>query len=336
MATSSGTVGATSIDATTIIEHSFRRCGKLASTVSSELQLAARENLFFLLSDLANRGLSLWCVQKHVIGVVGYQTTYTLPVGTVDINSCSYRLKTDLTGTTISGTGWQGLNLGSAAVVNTVSVVFSAATSANLVVESSADLGVTWSFRSALNSGTAVAAGVAICADVDNTASVQYWRVRDTSGVLASVVQLTFSNSPSDLPMDKFSNDVYAGLPNKTYSVAAGSRSLQYWFDKQINPQVWIWPLSQVSTDQIVVWTQSHIQDVGSLSNLVNIPQRWHQAVIYMLAELNAAELPSGELPEGRLEWLGQKAQEHLLQAEDSESDGSPIRIAPRIRGYSR
>ena len=317
MATSSGTVGQTTVDVSTLVEHAFRRTGKLASTVSSELQLAAKENLFFLLSDLANRGLSLWCVQKHVLGVTANQIVYPLPVGTVDVNTALYRTKTDLTGTTISGTGWQGLDQAAAgSLVSTVRLTFGVATAATLVVEYSTDNQVTWNYAATLNSGLAVAAGVPICADVDNAVVAEFWRVRDTSGTLAAVSSLTFSTSPQEVPMAPMSNDDYAALPNKTYT---GTKALQYWYDKQINPQLWVWPASQTSVDQIVVWTQSHIQDVGALTNAVNIPQRWHQAVIFMLSELCAGELPAGELPDGRLLWLQEKAQEHLTQAENGE-----------------
>jgi len=48
-----------------------------------------------------------------------------------------------------------------------------------------------------------------------------------------------------------------------------------------------------------------------------------------------ALELPAGELPPGRYELIEAKAAQHLAQAEDSESDGAPIRISPNIRGYN-
>jgi hypothetical protein len=336
MATS-GTVGNNVADVTNIIEHAYRRCGKLASTISSELQLSARENLFFLLSDLANRGLSLWCVEKQVLGINPNQIQFPLRQGTVDIMNALYRTKTDLTGTTISGAGWQGLDLGvgvTAAVYNTA-IQFSVATSATLVMEYSLD-SILWVQAQAFSFATAKAAGCWLSTDADNSTAARYWRVRDTSGTLASVSALTFSVSPYEIPMAKLSNDDYASLPNKTFSVPAGSKSLQYWFDKQTAPRIWIWPASQVSTDQIVIWSQRHIQDVGALTNTLDIPQRWMESIILTLACRCAVELPAGELPDGRLEYLESKAAEHLSQAEDSESDGAPIRISPNISGYTR
>ena len=332
MATTSGTVGQTTIDVSTFVEKAYRRCGKLASTISSELQISAKENLFLLLSDLANRGTSLWCIQKTVLAVNSSQTYYPMPAGTVDVNTALYRTKTDLTGTTINGAGWQGLSLPTATVVNTVSVSFATATVPTLVVESSAD-NVSWTLRASLSSAIALPAATLVCADVDNSATASFWRVRDTSGVLASVTSLVFSTLPNELPLSKMSNDDYAALPDKT---GTGAKALQFWYDKQINPRIWVWPVPQAPGDQIVVWTQRHIQDVGAFTNTVEIPQRWYESVLLTLACRCALELPAGELPEGRYELLKGLADEHLLQAEDGESDGSPIRIAPRIGGYTR
>ena len=334
MATS-GTVSRTSVDVSSIIEHSFRRCGKLASTISSELQLSARENLYFLLSDLANRGLSLWCTQKYVLGVQAYQPSITLPAGVVDVLNTLYRTKTDLTASAVlSGAGYYGQDLGSALTVYTATISFTAATAATLVLESSDD-NATWVQRGTfpLNTTPALAP---ICTDADDVVSARYWRVRDTSGTIPAVSALVLSNVVTEVPMGVLSRDDYANLPNKAQSAPAGSKSLTYWFDKQVTPRLWIWPVSEVSTDQVVVWTQRHIQDVGALTNTLDIPQRWYESIILTLACRCALELPAGELPPGRYELLSVEAERHLQQAEDGESDGSPIRLVPNIRGYTR
>ena len=102
MATS-GTVGATAIDVTTLIEHAFRRCGKLPSTISSELQLGAKESLFFLLTSLVNSGLSLWCINKYVIPLASGVSTYPLLAGTADVLNVQFRTYTVLSGTVTTG-----------------------------------------------------------------------------------------------------------------------------------------------------------------------------------------------------------------------------------------
>jgi hypothetical protein len=333
--TTSGQIGQYQVDATAIIEHAFRRCGKLASTISAELQLSARENLFFLLSDLANRGLSLWCVQKYVLGVNANQNSYPLPIGVVDVNNALYRTKTDLTGSTISGSGWQGQDLTTATQVSTVSISFTTSNTVTLVLESSAD-NMAWKSEVAFPTAQTIGAGLWLCADPDMPATARYWRVRDASGTLPTVSSLVFSTTPYEVPMAKLNGDDYQNLPNKSLTVPQGSKSLQYWFDKQIAPRIVIWPASQGAVDQIVIWTQRHIQDVGALTNTLDIPQRWLESIILTLACRCALELPAGELAPGRYELLSAEAQSHLATAEDGESDGASIRLMPAIACYSR
>lgn len=334
MATS-GTIGNTVIDVTTVIETAFRRCGKLPSTVSAELQLAARDDLHLMLTGWSNRGLSLWCIQKYVIGVIPHQAYFDLPIGVVDVLSMLWRTKTDLDGTTITGTGWQGLTLTEATEVDVASIMFTSASAAPLVVESSDDA-VTWTQRAAFDTpNTATPAGTWRVADVDNSVEALHWRVRDTTGTaLPTVDRLTFSTTDNEIPMAALNRDQYVALPNKTFSVPEGTNLLQFWYDKQVQPRVWVWPQSQGYADQMVLWAQRHIQDVGALTNTLDVPNRWLDAVIFGLAEKVALQISPKELPPGRLDYLVSKAADALVQAEDGESDGSASLFTPNIQGY--
>jgi hypothetical protein len=331
VATTSGTVGTTVVDVTSFIEHAFRRCGKMPSTISGEQQTAALESLFFLLTDLVNDGVSLWCIQKAIISLVQAQTVYVLPPGTSDVISCNYRTQSvEVNSTPISGVGWSGQSFTSSITPTNVQVTFSAATTPTLVVEYSLDSGATWVQTAAFDKQQS--AVTLLSEDIDNSRSAPYWRVRDTSGILASVSTLTFNYNPSEIPMAQMNRDDYFSLPNKTFQA---SKSLQYWFDKQISPQIWLWPVPSTA-DQLAVEYHRQIQDVGSLNNLLEVPQRWYEYVIFGLSCRVAVELPNGELPPGRLEYLEQKAEYHLQRAADGESDGAPIKLQPAIRGYTK
>src|SRR4051812_15176923 len=139
--TISGTIGSTTVDVTTLIEHAFRRCGQLAPSISAEQQISAKENLFFMLSDLANRGISLWCVQKNVLGVALNQKAYNLPVGTVDVLRANYR-NASFVGTpaSVSALVWfADSGSGSTNAVSTIGVLSATAQTLTLVVETSSD-----------------------------------------------------------------------------------------------------------------------------------------------------------------------------------------------------
>jgi hypothetical protein len=319
---------------TTFIEHAFRRAGKLPSTISSEQQLAARESLFFLLVDLVNDGINLWCINRFVIPVLQGQAVYAMPPGLSDVMSIAYRTSTVLTGSTVAGVDYTGINFGATLTSPTnVEISFTSAGIPALVIEYSQD-NITWLqvAQFALQQST-VPANFALAQDINNSPPAPFWRVRDTSGVLLPVGSVTWSNAPVEIPMDPYNRDDYWDLPNKTYQ---SNRALQYFFDKQIDPQIFIWPVPQASTDQLVVQYQRQIQDIGAFTNLVEVPQRWYEYTIFGLAEKVALELPAQELPPGRLDYLTGKAEYHKTRASNSESDGAPIKLQPNLRGYTR
>lgn len=334
MATS-GKVAGTVITVTDIIEHATRRCGVLPSAISGEVQLGARQSLYMLMADLSNRGLSLWCVAKQVLGMKENQAVFDLPAGTVDVLDALYRTKTDLAGNTITGSGWQGLDVATAQMVTNVAVRLVAASTVSLVLESSDDA-VTWVQQAAtFPASQSPDAGAWLSFDANNPPEARYWRIRNTAGALPTVAELTFSNAPYEINMAALNRDDFVSFPNKEFK-AVGSRTLQYWYDKQINPRIWVWPISGGSTDQLVIWAHRQMQDVGAFSDTLEVPPRWLESIVFTLACRLAIELPRGLLPDGRLEYLEAKAAEHLQRAEDGESDGSPIRLMPQIRAYTR
>jgi hypothetical protein len=333
-ASTSGTVGQTVYDVATLIEHAYRRCGKMPSSISGEQILAARESLGLLLTDLSNDGINLWCITKSIIPVIQGNQSYDLPAITDDILSCNYRTFSTYSPVSSStGTGYQSQYLGASYQPTNAQVSFSVDCLPSLVVESSVD-NLTWIQQTAFEKVySTLPAGKAIAVDISNAPFAAYWRVRDTSGTLAAVSTLSFNYNAYEVPMTPFNRDDYFSLPNKAFQ---GSKSLQFWFDKQITPRLWVWPTAYASTDQIVVERHRQIQDIGAFTNLIEMPQRWYEYAIFGLACRVAVELPAGELPQGRLEYLEGKAEYHKSRAEDGESDGSPIKVQPNLRGYTR
>lgn len=336
MATS-GTVGQTVVSVTDLIEHAVRRCGVLPSTMSGEQQLAARMNLYFLLTDLANRGLSLFCVEKLVFGMLTSQKVYDMPVGTIDMLDAMFRTFTTATGSPVSGSGYQGLDLGvgNEQSCENVAVKWSAGGAVTLVLDYSAD-GATWTNVPATSIvPTAAVAGQWLAFDGDNGPAARFWRLRNTAGALPAISTLNFNYNSYEVNMSPMNRDDYVAFPNKNFT-QAGSKTLQYWFDKQVTPRFWTWPAAGDETGQLVIWHQHQIEDVGSFTNSLAVPQRWYESIIFTLAARLALELPAGMLPAGRFEILEAKAAEHLNRAEDGESDGSPIRFVLNLRGYTR
>ena len=77
----SGTVGQTVVSVQKLIDHGARRAGKLAEELTDEQVLAAKDSLFYLLSNMANRGIQYWCIVKNVLGMKPAKQTYYLQIG---------------------------------------------------------------------------------------------------------------------------------------------------------------------------------------------------------------------------------------------------------------
>lgn len=328
--TTSGTVGLTVTDVTTVIEHSARRCGVVASSLTSEQQLSARENLGFILLDLANRGVNLWCVQKYILPLHDQQATYNLPIGTVDLLNTLYRTLhfPDVTDTT-SATQLLA-DFDEDTQVTSIRITADSSTVANLTVEYSDD-GITYTPLLVIPTFTMVD-GDDYWFDVDGSPSKQFWAIRET--VLGSIGASSplWGNTPQEIDMAKLNRDDYVNLPNKTFT---SSRPLQFWYDKQaIQPRASLWPVPDDDTVSVVCYVHRHIEDVGAYTNTLNLPSRWLESIIFTLAHRMSLELPN--VKPDRIIYLEQQAEKFLVRAENGETDGAPIRFAPNISPYTR
>jgi hypothetical protein len=80
--TTSGT-SAFNLDLSEIVEEAFERCG---SELRSGYDMrTARRSMNLLFADWANRGINMWTIEQGTINLVQGQSTYDLPVDTVDL-----------------------------------------------------------------------------------------------------------------------------------------------------------------------------------------------------------------------------------------------------------
>jgi hypothetical protein len=349
----SGTVGQTVISVQKLIDHGARRAGKLAEELTDEQVLAAKDSLYYLLSNMANRGIQYWCIVKNVLGMVPDKQTYYLPVGTVDVLNANYRTVTANQGGAYStsgnalaafngvgdqicqlttNTGSIGINNGTGNPVYLATIGFLPAVSGNIdvLLQYSFD-GGTW--VTIQDTGiVAWQAGVWQYYDFQAGASAPYWRIQQVSGPNMGFYQVVFGSSPIEIPMARLNRDDYVNLPNKNFT---NNYPLQYWFDRNIpQPAMYLWPVPNSIQPQIVAWCHRQIQDVGDLAGEIEVPQRWFLAVQNMLAHQMAMELPN--VATDRIAYCEAQAEKYWAMAEQEERDKSPIYFAPNISPYTR
>jgi hypothetical protein len=325
----SGTISQTVFDTRRVIDNAFRRAKMLPETVSGEQIDIARDQLYLLTSNLANRGVPLWCVEKIIVPLYEGIGDVTLPAGTVDILNVNLRVLQEVTGANTVTSTTYSTSFGTDTPVTTVGVLWAAA-AVPIIFERSTD-GVGW--ITVQSETPSASAGEWTWFDVSQIISAPYFRVRATSGTL-SYSQVYFGNNPTEIPFGRLNKDDYTNLPNKAFK---SLRPLQYWFDRQVPaPVMHLWPVpaSGSTVYQIVAWRHRHIMDVGKMTDDVEVPQRWLDAVISMLAAKLASEIP--EVPADMIPLLDAKATQAELEAWGEERDNSPIRWAPNISAYTR
>jgi hypothetical protein len=329
----SGTVAQTQINVATLIDTAFRRAGKAPSTVSGELLNAAQNALYFLCAEMVNRGVNLFCVRKNILNVRAQTAAYSQSIGTDDILNVLYRTLQEPEGFPISGVDFIGVTLAAPVAITNVSGFFNAAGTTAMVVEYSN--GPSWQTLVAFGEAS-VDDGSDFASDIQRPVVAQSWRIRDASGNNLLPNTVRFRTVWNEVNMAQLNRDDYVNLPNKYNTNYYGSqRGLQFWHDKQINPVLYVWPISNQTNDQIVVYQHGQIEDIGELSNELAVPARWYECIIFTLAMRLCLEIPPGELPPGRLEFITGQATYYTQEAGRGESDGSSYRMTPRIDGYT-
>ncbi len=325
----SGTTSQTVFNTRKVIDNAIRRCRLPAEQITSEHIDIAKDQLYLLLGDLSNRGTPLWCIEKVLVPLYDGQGDVTLASSTVDILNSSLRSLQPVTGADTTTSTSVTTDFGGDTFVTTVGVLWSAA-SVPLDFQRSDD-GVAWTTIQS-EAPTAVS-GEWTWYDLNTSIAAPYFRVLATSGVL-SASQVYLGNTPTEIPLSRMNRDDYTSLPNKFFQ---SSRPLQFWFDRQVRqPIMHMWPVpnSAATTSQLVIWRQRYIMDVGSMTQEVEVPQRWYEALVAGLAAKMAMEII--EVDPAIIPMLDQKAAIALNIAQMEERDNSPMTIAPNIGMYTR
>lgn len=325
----SDTVSQTNFNTRRVIDNAIRRCKLTAQQITAEHIDIANDQLYLFLSDLANQGAPLWCIEKQIYPLYDGVGDITMLDGTVDILNSNFRWLQQVTGINYTTSTAREVDFTDEVFVSNTGILWSAP-AVPIVFERSDD-NVTWvTIQSETPTATA---GQWTWYDLDSSVASRYFRIRATSGTLG-FSQIYLANTPTEIPLARMNRDDYTNLPNKAFQ---SNRPLQFWFDRQVNnPIMHMWPVPNLAATvcQIVVWRQRYIMDVGTMTQDVEVPQRWLEAIVSGLAAKMALELV--EVDVNLIPILDQKAAISLNIAQMEERDNSPMMIAPNISPYTR
>jgi len=349
--TTSNNLTVTQYDVITLLEMAVRRCGKLAGSISAEDMIMARLELSMLINAMVNRGVPLWTIDKQIYGLNLNQNLLPFTPDTVDLINVLYRYNNLPSGgvaassdggvadyafdqnlntacTQTSPDGNISYNFLTQTTVTTVGYLPNVTSDLNLIYEYSVD-GVTWVTAISASGVATYTAGQWYWLDISYPQTAQYFRVRETSGGTLNVTELVFGTSANETVLSRINRDDYQNLPYKNQI----GRPLQYWFDRQIIPQAWVWPASQYSFNSLVVWRRRIIQNVGDYTNSLEFPNRFLDYIINSLALRLAKIIPGVDM--SRVPMLMADKAESEQMAWSEERDNSAFYISPMIGGYT-
>lgn len=324
----SNTISQTTFTTDRVLRSAVRRVKVPAEQLSSEDWSIAQDELFLLLGSLANMGVPLWCIEKQLYAMYEGQGALTLDVGTVDVLNSFFRKSSELTGTDTDTSTTHTVEFDSATGVSVVGILWTA-TAVPIALERSDD-GVTW--ETVQSETPTASAGQKTWFDLDSVVAATWFRVRATSGTL-SFDEVYLGNNPYQIPLARLNRDDWTNLPNPAFT---SQQPLQYWFDRQVSqPVMRFWPLPnlQATSAQIVVWRHRQIMDVGTLTQEIEVPQRWYDAIVAGLAARLGRELI--QVDAAIIPQLDSDAAVAMNYAQQEERDDSPTKWQPNISPYT-
>jgi hypothetical protein len=352
----SNTTGNTKVNVDQLISYAFRDAGKTAEEMTPEYTDAGKQALFYNLQNLSNMGVNLWLLENQLYGALNAQQQLTLPSTVIDVREANwvyiinsqaseylptnnatapaaFAQNLDLVATSTVANNYLGLQYQDAQPVFYVGIngynATGGTTTYNFAYEVSTD-GTTWKTVQQFPAFT-LSDREWKYFNISTTPNYQYYRLRETVATTFSVRQIVFSTSQQVIPLARLNRDDYWNLPNKQFPSV---RSLQYWFDRTIEPSMYLWPVPNNDFQMFQLVVEKQMQDVGTLTNQIYVPDRWLPCIQSQLSHKLAMQLPDVDM--ARIAYLEVQANKLFQQAADEDRDKSPIYFQPNISYYTR
>jgi len=146
----------------------------------------------------------------------------------------------------------------------------------------------------------------------------------DTIDLLDMIVRNGTAQNQTDININRISVSTYATIPNKN----ATGRPIQVWINRQITPQINVWPTPDGDQYSFVYWRLRRIQDASGSTQTMDIPFRFLNCLVAGLAYYLSMKLP---VDPGRRGELKMDYEEQLQMAQDEDREKAPIRLVPRV-----
>ena len=131
--------------------------------------------------------------------------------------------------------------------------------------------------------------------------------------------------SGTDFAIDRLSRDEFLNIPNKTTQ----GRPTQFFLDRQITPNLKIWPTPENSTDVVIYNALTRVQDADTQVNTLEVPFRFYPCLAAGLAYYIAMK----RAPQ-RLQLLKAVYEEEFERAMTEDRDRASFNVVPQYEYF--
>ena len=143
----------------------------------------------------------------------------------------------------------------------------------------------------------------------------------DVIDILSVIVR----RSGTDFAIDRLSRDEFLNIPNKTTQ----GRPTQFLLDRQITPNLKIWPTPENSTDVVIYNALTRVQDADTQVNTLEVPFRFYPCLAAGLAYYIAMK----RAPQ-RLQLLKAVYEEEFERAMTEDRDRASFNVVPQYEYF--
>jgi len=137
------------------------------------------------------------------------------------------------------------------------------------------------------------------------------------------MLEVAVRRSGTDYDIDRISRGEYLNVPNKDTT----GRPSQFYFNRQVSPEVTLWPTPDSSSDQLVYYYITRIEDADTMKNTTDVPFRFLPCMVAGLAYYISLK----KAPE-RVQLLKAVYEEEFQRAADEDEDRVALKLQPDIQ----
>ena len=142
---------------------------------------------------------------------------------------------------------------------------------------------------------------------------------------IIDVLSVVVRRDNTDFSVERISRDTYLSIPNKTTE----GRTNQFFLDRQITPNLKIWPVPENSTDVIYYDALTRVDDADTQINTLDVPFRFYPCLAAGLAYYIAMK----KAPE-RIQLLKAAYEEEFQRAMTEDRDRASFNVVPQFEYF--